>query len=300
MVDEKNNYECKKCNKKFTMKHNLTRHLNNCNKGGSKTNKKHLYNCSKCGTGFTRKDALTRHINKKTCIKNKKQCNNKINGNNNKQKNVINNKNVKNNKNVTVGNNNNMLVNSPVMINLVLFTKDGIENISRKELAKILTSNKNLFESIISSVNLNPDKPQHHNVYYGDIKSSYGEVYEKNKWVKMKIDEILDSLIEAKIDDLNLILNDMQDILNKKTRNKIREAIENADYTKPGTRKKLKSYLKPILYNHKDIIIKTRKLTKEQEEEIFRKEQEEAEREAAEEEKILKQKIKRTISKQKI
>ena len=50
----------------------------------------------------------------------------------------------------------------------------------------------------------------------------------------------------------------------------------------PGSRKKLATYLKPILYNHKDIIIRTRKLTKAQEEEIFRKEQEDAEREEEE------------------
>ncbi|XWV26673.1 hypothetical protein QJ857_gp0387 [Tupanvirus soda lake] len=85
----------------------------------------------------------------------------------------------------------------------------------------------------------------------------------------------------------------MKDFLNKKTRNKIKQTIENFDYSKPGARKKIRSYLKPILYNHKDMIIKTRKLTKEQEEELIRKEQEEAEREAEEEEKQMK------ISKQK-
>ena len=84
----------------------------------------------------------------------------------------------------------------------------------------------------------------------------------------------------------------MEDFLNKKTREKIKDTIEHMDYRKPGTRKKLKSYLKPILYNHRDLIIKTRKLTKAQEEEIFRKEQEEAEKEADEEEREMKHKKK--------
>ncbi len=174
------------------------------------------------------------------------------------------------------------------IINLCFFAKDGIKCIDLTDFGEIFGSNKNIIESMISKVNLNPDKPQHHNIYYGDTKSSYGEIYENKKWIRKKIDEILDTLIESKIDDLNSILNDMKDFLNKKTRDKIKETIENFDCTKPGARKKLKSYLKPILYNHKDMIIKTRKLTREQEEEIFRKEQEEAEIEAAEEEKALK------------
>jgi DNA-directed RNA polymerase subunit RPC12/RpoP len=283
------NYNCKKCNKSFTKKYNLLRHINNCNYSGSKTMKKYDYKCNKCGINFTRKDSLTRHINKKICNKKKKQNNVKLSGNNNKQK-IINGDMKCDKTNI-----NNVIksLNSNNIYNIILFSfgKDGIKNLNSKDYSQIFNSNKNVIESIISNVNLNPDKPQHHNVYYGDIKSLYGEIYENKKWIKMKIDEILDTLIETKLTDLNDILNDMGDILNKKTRNKIKETIENFDYTKPGARKKLKTYLKPILYNHKDIIIKTRKLTKEQEEEIFRKEQEEAEKEAEEEE--LKQKQKK-------
>ena len=49
------------------------------------------------------------------------------------------------------------------------------------------------------------------------------------------------------------------------------------DHNKPGTRKKLKTYLNPIFYNNKEMIIKTRKLTEKQLHKIFRKEQEVAE-----------------------
>ena len=33
------------------------------------------------------------------------------------------------------------------------------------------------------------------------MKSAYGEVYENKSWIKKKIDEILDTLIDAKIED---------------------------------------------------------------------------------------------------
>jgi hypothetical protein len=92
----------------------------------------------------------------------------------------------------------------------------------------------------------------------------------------------------------------MGDFFNKKTRSRIKETIENFDYKKPNARKKLKTYLKPILYNHKDMIIKTRKLTKEQIDEIFRKEQEEAEEAARLEEKEFKRKATNKKNKKKV
>ena len=51
----------------------------------------------------------------------------------------------------------------------------------------------------------------------------------------------------------------MDTVMNKKTRNKIKKAIETFDIKQVSARKKLISYLKPILYNHKDMILKTRK-----------------------------------------
>ena len=278
-------YTCPKCKTNFANERNLTRHQKTC--GGSKSNKKTEFKCKYCANSFTRKDSLDRHIKMNRCkkyesIKNKQ----KIKGNNNKQ-----NTNITKGRTVTANN----IVESPgsniYNFNFTFtFAKDGIKSISLKDLSEIVNSKNSIFESMIKNVNLNPNKPQHHNVFYGNMQSSYGQVYENKEWVTKKIDEMLDTLIDAKREDLGEILNEMEDILNKKARNKIKEAIENMDWMNPRARKKLKSYLKPILYNHKDLIIKTRKLTEEQEEEIFRKEQEEAEREAIEEEKEIERK----------
>lgn len=278
--------KCNKCNKNFANNYNLKRHQNICNSGGSKTNKQIKIKCKYCGKYFAREDSLTNHINKKRC-KSYNKIQNEIKAKKNKQ--IINNTNSKraniNNIIKSPNSNNIYKITCPIIIS---FGKDGVDSIKFSEIPSIFGSEKNLIETLISYVNLDPKKPQHHNVLYSDTKSTYGEIYENKKWIRKKIDEILEILIESKIDDLNLILNDMKDFLNKKTRNKIKETIENFDCSKPGARKKLRSYLKPILYNHKDMIIKTRKLTKEQEEEIFKKEQDEAEKEAKEEEDFLK------------
>ena len=61
------------------------------------------------------------------------------------------------------------------------------------------------------------------------------------------------------------------DYPSKKTKQKIKDTIISLDHTRPNARKKLASYIKPILYHHREMIEKT-KLTKEQENEIIRKE----------------------------
>lgn len=252
---------CKKCGKNFPRKYDLDRHLNRVTDcvTGSKTKKKIIqYECPMCKKKFPRKDSMIRH---KTKCKLKKTVKiNKIKGDDNVNINIDGNKNKTTN-----------IIKSPIYLNVVLFSKDGIKCLNSKDYKKILESNRHLIEELITQVNFNPDKPEHHNVYYPDLKSSYGVVYEDNKWITKKIDEILNTLLDVKIEDLNGILDDMGDFLNKKSRNKIKKAVEEANHNTipPGSRKRLMKYIKTILYNNKDMIIKTRKLTKEQEKEIM-------------------------------
>ncbi|XWV26672.1 zf-C2H2-N-terminal protein [Tupanvirus soda lake] len=178
------NFKCNICHRQFKRKQDLNRHMS-CTKGcanGSKTNKKiQSFNCRYCKKSFNRKDNMQRHL--KTC---------KLNTTN---------INVNNSKNFAINNGKNGVAvnNSPISINLIVFTKDGVDNLSYGELNEILGSNENLVQALIKTVNLNPDKPEHHNIYYSDLKSTYGEVYENKTWVKRKIDEILNTLIDAKL-----------------------------------------------------------------------------------------------------
>lgn len=257
-------YTCERCQIKFEHKGNFDRHLNRkykCKKKtyNSKTSKKIYNKCTHCEKNFSRKDSLNRHL--KTCKeKIKNISNSKIKKSNKGVKNKGDgNKIINNSNNKTIKK---TYINNPII--LVAFCKDGVKCIDPDTFDKLMKSKNNMIETLIKDTNLNPKKPEHHNVYYGDLKSSYGEIYENNKWIKMKINEILDTLIETKVSNLNNYLDKMKNYLNEETRNKIRETIESMDYTKPDAIKRLRTYLKPLLYNSKDMIMKTRKMVKDE------------------------------------
>ena len=72
-----------------------------------------------------------------------------------------------------------------------------------------MKSNENLVQYLIKTVNFNPKKPQHHNILYKNLSSVYGKSYQEGGWIDKKISEIIDMLIDAKLEDLNDILNEM-------------------------------------------------------------------------------------------
>ena len=246
-------YKCPECETIFYKKYDFDNHLNrktSCVRtDGGKSNKKKIdLTCKTCGKTYSRKDVLTRHT---------KICNISINGNNNNNTNTI----ITGNNNNNCNNNNNNIYN--YNFNLISFGKDNIKCLDSEELINIINSNRNLYEELITRINFNPDKPEHHNVYYPDMKTSYGKVFENNKWVDKKIFEIIDVLLNANTERLNYILDNFDDALSKKTRNKIINTIKDVDFSNTQNRKKLISYIKPILYNNKDMVIKTIKILEE-------------------------------------
>ncbi len=278
-------HKCNKCKMIFSSLSNLNRHQKSTQscKFNSKTSKKISYKCKYCKKKFSRNDALKQHINKNRCPVYKQKFNIKENNG------VISNKLKGHN---CIIQSPNSVINNPVTINLVLFGKDGIRNLTYDEINKLFKTNINLVEFLVKAVNLNPEKPQHHNILYTNLRSAYGKSFKNDGWVSNKIDELIDTLIDAKLEDLSDILNEME-FLDKKAKNKIKETITNLDHKRPFARKKLASYLKPILYNHRDMIVKTMHLTQEQEQEIFRKQQLEAEIDAENEDIKIKEKTKK-------
>ena len=221
-------YTCNKCNKTFDHKSTYERHKirqKKCDTVQSKLNKVKIdHMCNFCDKVYSRKDSLKRHIT--TCKNNKQNHTNiKIIGNG---INNINNGNINNNGNGNINNNgggninnnggninnnggninnnggninkitNNANVyefNGPIYI--ISLGKEGMKCIDSATFNKIMNSERSIIENMVKTINFNPEKPQYHNILYSNIKSPHGEVYDNDKWVKMKIDEILNTLINS-------------------------------------------------------------------------------------------------------
>ena len=254
-------YICPTCERIFDRKTSLESHLarkTRCTKNGSKTSKKHNPKCKGCKKSFSRNDSLARHM--RTC---KELNKNKIKGNENALTNGNENALTNGNENVAIaGDKNN--VNSPIYnINMVFFGKDGIDSLDFNDFVNAIKSNRNLYEALITTINFNPNKPQHHNVYIPDMKSTCGKVYQDKKWIDKKTDEIVNIMLDAKTEDFYLILEKIGDDIDKKTKQKIINTINDVSYSRPKARKKLISYLKPILFTNRNMVIKTKKLIEE-------------------------------------
>jgi hypothetical protein len=242
-------YRCERCKKIFDRKSNYTNHINRKNKCkyNSKTSKKINPSCPNCCKEFSRKYSVDRHL--KVCkgdltkTKGKINYNIKISGNNNntkidKSKKIINN------------------------INIISLNFPPDKYTLSEDLDKILSTNNDSVIEIVKKTNVKKNKSKH-NIYSSNKNSLYDEIYmngRRNRINTRNVDEILNMILQTKTEDLNDFLNEMGDILKDETKEKIKQAIKKFYDTK--SRKTLKSHLKIILFDNKDMVKKTKKLAK--------------------------------------
>lgn len=235
-------YECKKCKKKFDQKSNFDKHTDrktDCSKIKYEIKKEKKNNvCDKCNREFSRECSLKRHMN---ICKANKVIKTKVIGDNN-----------------NLHNYNDCTINNTIKIeNLVVFGKEGIEHITVKDLIAILNSKTGLIESLVEKTNLDPSKPQYHNVFIKDLKSGYGDIYGEKGWKKKNINAILNTIIDTKSENINEILENYGDSFNDKIKERLKNAVQSKDYKNMESRKLMKKYLKEVLFNGSKIINKS-------------------------------------------
>lgn len=140
---------------------------------------------------------------------------------------------------------------------IVSFTTDGIDNLNNRDLEEILNSEYGVIEALVKNVNLNLLKPRHHNIYYSNMTLPIGKVYENGSWIIREINEIIDKLIDAKVDDLKKIKETNE--MDEKKIAKINEAINYANYMTQNSRKKLRKFIKIELYKNRKLVAATKK-----------------------------------------
>jgi hypothetical protein len=212
--------------------------------------------CETCEKKFSRADALRRHYQSKKHKTNKVKNKKKVNINSNQTKYL--NKNIKAKRDVTIynnsNNNNNYYYISP-------FGKEEINKLTIIEKMSTLLSQENPIIEIILITNLNPDKPEYHNIGYTDLKSGYGIIFNGKTWERKEINTIINELLAAKKNDLFRIKLEINQYLSDEHKKIIEEKLRNVkDNVEPRlehhvkSKGKLVTNLKTHFYNGRTII----------------------------------------------
>ena len=221
-------YQCETCFKIFTRKSSYTSHLsrkNPCTFAENINYKVKKFKCKYCNKSFDRKDCFKKHVEK--CSKS----NPKIDVKNNINNNVKNNKNITNKNKNNNGNINSQFVNgdnNKIIIkhyNLFPFGKDGMDCLTIPEKIAIFSSDENPMEMIIVKVNLDANKPNHHNVGIPDLQSGYGIIFDGDKWITERINVIMEVILDSKEKDLIKIHDEIKDFLSDDVNKTIKDTL---------------------------------------------------------------------------
>lgn len=206
--------------------------------------------CDKCDKYFSTKSSLTRHI--KTLHKNITNRakniigNNNINGNNNNNNNNVNN-NIEKQKII-----NNQIINIQSVINVHPYQYNDINDLSLFQQYLSLTCKSSPHSELLFNLNLDPQKPSYHNIRLGNINKNIMDVHNGEKWVKEMVKIAINNIIDSKTILIKMIFNKFRFFLNKRALYHIPKYYHYYGFGHcQQTYKNLMNYIKIFLYNNR-------------------------------------------------
>src|SRR5579885_3248135 len=155
-------------------------------------------------------------------------------------------------------NNNNMQINNNNQINIVAFGKEKLDEIVSDEICKkILFRGFEAVPKLVEYIHFNEKKPEYHNCYIPNLRDKYAIVYDGNNWQVKDAIDVIETLRDNKRDYLERKFDDFYDSLDKETKKKFERFLNEADSDVVINR--YKESLRLLLYNKKNIPLKTRK-----------------------------------------
>lgn len=242
-----------------------------------------IYKCEYCEKIYSRKDSLTRHINGFCKKKNEKESQNekdiillKLLKEMEEQKSLLlnqmqnlknelaevkkntlrqasntqntNTQNNINNQNTIINNNN---------IKLIAFGKEDLENnITEEDCKKLLFKGFEALPALVEHVHFNKNKPQFHNCYISNMRDKYAVIYDGNQWKLETIDEVIGTLKDNKNGYLERKFEEFYDTLDNVTKKKFHRFLAEQDSDAVNNRHKKSMIM--MLYNKRGIVIDTR------------------------------------------
>ena len=263
------NYICEKCNKEFNKKSNYIKHINRKNPCIKEEINSITYKCENCNKEFDKKINYTNHINKnKKCniidlqekysnleieCQQLKQINQELKIENNKinellEKCITNKNNIITNTNTNIINNTNN-TNNIIKIKLVNFGQEKYTKLTKEEKQHILKYSKQSMANLIKYLHINDRMPEYKNVCVKNLRGKGGYLYEDNKWMHLNYNILLMILFKNKINDLDKILAENEN-LNISSSKNIQGLIDNYTDDMDTFIKNNKENIINMLYNH--------------------------------------------------
>jgi uncharacterized C2H2 Zn-finger protein len=223
-IDE---YRCDDCNKVYTTKRSLMRHLKEYCKNGEKNE---LY-------------GIIQQMQNQ--IDNLKSNNQTVN---NPTTSIIGNHNT-NNSNNTINNINN--INN---ININAYGKEDISHISDNDYKNIFTKFNSMIPMLIELIHFNKDKPENKNVYISNIRSKHAYMYDGANWILRNKNELIDDIYDKKCIIIIEKYEDLKNILNNNTMRNLDRFVEK--YDEKCVKDNILDRIELLLYNNRNMVNK--------------------------------------------
>ena len=160
-------------------------------------NKKSTFICKYCEKNFTTKQAMYRHI-KYTCKNSKdedlkelvKLMNEKLD-NQSKEISKRDKQIVKLSKKLQINNNNCIIQNNNIQI--LNYKDTDLSHLTNNDYMNSIKRINNCVKSLTEKIHYNPKKPENMNIYISNLKNDYVTVYDNGEWILKKcMDDIID------------------------------------------------------------------------------------------------------------
>jgi hypothetical protein len=228
-----------------------------------------IFQCEYCDKTFTRKDNLNRHIKLRCKLyKEYKEMNKDDDPKYSKLKDIIKKKdellneykNKEQNHTVNTVNNtlNNSNSNNKIINNITInaFGKEDLSFIKDKDYIKLFESSHEAVMNLTKLIHFNKKQPTNSNVYISNMKDSYVMFYTGIKWELGVKSDIIDNVYDSKLNLLDDKFEELEDEIPKTFKKKYERFIDNTNTSKivPRIKKKIKLEMynsRTVAMNHK-------------------------------------------------
>lgn len=230
------NNQCLHCDKVFSFKHNLKRHMEKgCKKKDKKKDDdKYVLVC----------DELEKLKEEIANLKNNQTASNTVNNN------TINN----NTHNNTQNNTQNNTINN-VTINM--FGKENLSHLTVRDYKRVFKRCNLSVPEFILLKHFDENNPENNNIYISNLKSEYVTMYDGDKWIVADKDTAIQNLYDDNCGMLIEKFEDLKEQLDANTQSKFNRFIDRHDDQE--TIDNSKKEIRQVLYNNRHIPIKNKK-----------------------------------------